>query len=201
MTDQSEIDQAMLIVKFNAACELAKERSRRERAERALVRAGWTCAEGTEEWLRTADPDAETWNALIEAKERAEAEIERLRGAAQGSQDPETAYALAFGDICDELKCDRDLNAVLHAIRSRGPAYSAPQSMNAGNRRDAAERTHFVPIDLKDATLEEALWRATPRLRWYRPRHGNDNDIILQQMYERVTGEHDWRTVETLLED
>ncbi len=58
-----------------------------------------------------------------------------------------------------------------------------------------------MPIDLEDAELEEALWQATPRLRWYRPARGDDNDIVLQQMYERVTGERDWRPVQTILED
>lgn len=58
-----------------------------------------------------------------------------------------------------------------------------------------------MPIDMEAVELEEALWQATPRVRWYRPARGNDGDIILQQMFERMTGERQWRPVQTILED
>ena len=58
-----------------------------------------------------------------------------------------------------------------------------------------------MPIDLEAVDLEEALWQANPRLRWFRPLKGNDNDIVLQQMYERVTGERQWRPVQTIFAD
>lgn len=64
-----------------------------------------------------------------------------------------------------------------------------------------AKGKYQMPIDLEAMELEEAMWQATPRLRWYRPPHGNDNDIVLQQMYERVTGERDWRPIQTILAD
>ena len=48
---------------------------------------------------------------------------------------------------------------------------------------------------------EEWLWKPTPRLRWHRPKGGNDNDIVLEQMYERITGECLWRPVQTILEN
>jgi len=56
-------------------------------------------------------------------------------------------------------------------------------------------------IDVEEAKEEEWKWRPTPRLRWYRPARGNDNDIRLEQMWERMTGECAWRPVETILED
>lgn len=58
-----------------------------------------------------------------------------------------------------------------------------------------------MPIDLEAVDLEEALWQATPRLRRYRPPGGDDTDIVLQQMYERVTGERQWRPIQTVLAD
>lgn len=58
-----------------------------------------------------------------------------------------------------------------------------------------------MPLDLEAVELEEAMWQATPRLRWYRPPRANDHDIELQQMYERVTGERRWRPVQTILAD
>ena len=59
-----------------------------------------------------------------------------------------------------------------------------------------------MPLPDDDATdLEEVLWKATGEVRWYRPPGGTDADIRLEQLYERVTGERDWRPVRTVLED
>ena len=58
-----------------------------------------------------------------------------------------------------------------------------------------------IPLDLEAVRLEDMLWSCTPQLRWYRPKGGNDNEIVLQQLWERVTGERAWRTVQTCLED
>lgn len=58
-----------------------------------------------------------------------------------------------------------------------------------------------MPIDLDAIEIEEAMWMATPRLRWWRPPGGNDCDVVLQQMYERVTGERNWRVIPTVLAD
>lgn len=58
-----------------------------------------------------------------------------------------------------------------------------------------------MPLDLEGAELEGMLWKATGEIRWYRPRGGSDSDIRLEQLWERVTGERDWRPVPTILED
>lgn len=63
------------------------------------------------------------------------------------------------------------------------------------------DRKEYAPIDMDAVKREELLWQPTARLRWYRPKHGSDNDIRLEQMYERVTGECAWRPVQILLED
>lgn len=58
-----------------------------------------------------------------------------------------------------------------------------------------------MPIDLEAARLEEAMWSCTAQLRWHRPKGGNDTDIMLEQLWERVTGERSWRKVPLLMED
>lgn len=50
-----------------------------------------------------------------------------------------------------------------------------------------------VPIDLEAVRLERAMWHATDELRWFCQAV---NDVpVLQQLYERVTGERSWRDV------
>lgn len=49
--------------------------------------------------------------------------------------------------------------------------------------------------------LEAGMWRPTPELRWYRPARGDNNDRVLQQLWQRVTGERTWRAVDVVLED
>jgi len=58
-----------------------------------------------------------------------------------------------------------------------------------------------MAIDMEAFRLEEAMWIATPRLRWFRPKGGGDADLRLEQLYERVTGERQWRPVPTCLAD
>jgi hypothetical protein len=58
-----------------------------------------------------------------------------------------------------------------------------------------------MPIDIEDIKLEELYWSCTSRLRWFRPPGGSDNDLQLQQLWERVTGERAWRIVPTCLAD
>lgn len=58
-----------------------------------------------------------------------------------------------------------------------------------------------MPIDIEGARLEGTLWTATPELRWRRPKGGDDNDLILEQLFERITGERDWRPVQKMFED
>jgi hypothetical protein len=58
-----------------------------------------------------------------------------------------------------------------------------------------------MPIDPEAIRLEEGMWIATPQLRWFRPPRGNDTDLRLEQLYERVTGEREWRLVPTCLAD
>jgi hypothetical protein len=48
---------------------------------------------------------------------------------------------------------------------------------------------------------EQRFWEPTPRLRWYRPPYCDDNDKVLQQMWERVTGEREWREVPYCMAD
>ncbi len=58
-----------------------------------------------------------------------------------------------------------------------------------------------MPFDLDAVELEEMYWRAGGELRWYRPAGGSDDDLQLEQLWERVTGERQWRVVQTILED
>lgn len=45
------------------------------------------------------------------------------------------------------------------------------------------------------------MWEPTMRFRRYRPRGGNDPDIVLQQLFQRITGEREWRDVPLVMED
>lgn len=58
-----------------------------------------------------------------------------------------------------------------------------------------------MPIDMEGANLEDMLWKPTGEMRWYRPIGGTDNDIHLEVLWERATGERAWRPVPTILED
>lgn len=58
-----------------------------------------------------------------------------------------------------------------------------------------------MSIDLEGAELEGLMWKPSGELRFYRPKGGNDMDIRLEQLWERVTGERSWRPVRTILED
>lgn len=58
-----------------------------------------------------------------------------------------------------------------------------------------------MPIDPEGAKIEEAMWQCLPQLRWYRPRGATDDEKLLQQLWERITGERHWRTVPYMLED
>ena len=58
----------------------------------------------------------------------------------------------------------------------------------------------MMPIDIQGAELEAALWRATSELRWFRPYRAFDHEARLEQLWERVTGEREWRPVPTCLE-
>lgn len=58
-----------------------------------------------------------------------------------------------------------------------------------------------MSLDVDAMHLEETQWIATPQMRWYRPPRGMDTDIVLQQLWERVTGERSWRVVETCWAD
>ena len=55
--------------------------------------------------------------------------------------------------------------------------------------------------DMDAIKLEALMWRATGQLRWRRPKHGNDDDKVLEVLWERATGEREWRAVGTFLED
>ena len=59
----------------------------------------------------------------------------------------------------------------------------------------------YPPVDLEACEIEGWMWKPTGELRWFRPKGGNDNDIRLEQLWERVTGERRWRVVQTILED
>ena len=58
-----------------------------------------------------------------------------------------------------------------------------------------------MPIDLEAAEIEQMSWSQTMQLRWYRPQGGNDYDMRLEQLWERITGERQWRPIQTVLED
>lgn len=49
--------------------------------------------------------------------------------------------------------------------------------------------------------IDALRWTPTGQLRKFRPKGGNDNDIRLEQLYESVTGETEWRPVPVVLED
>lgn len=56
-------------------------------------------------------------------------------------------------------------------------------------------------VDMDAVRREEFMWEPTRRLRWHRPKGGSDNDIVLEQLFERMSGECQWRPVQTILED
>jgi hypothetical protein len=61
------------------------------------------------------------------------------------------------------------------------------------------ERQEYPKIDMDALERGSWMWRPAPRLRWYRPKGGSDNDMRLEQMWERISGEQSWRTVQTIL--
>ena len=62
-------------------------------------------------------------------------------------------------------------------------------------------------------TIAWKKWQATEILRWFRPERGTDNDIRLEQQWQRIGTrqpetdppvfeiEHEWRVVPTVLAD
>lgn len=58
-----------------------------------------------------------------------------------------------------------------------------------------------MPINAEAAKIEEALWQCVGQLRWRRPKGHDDSEMVLEQLWERVTGERAWHRVPTLLED
>lgn len=58
-----------------------------------------------------------------------------------------------------------------------------------------------MPLDLEAGELEGMMWKPTGEMRYFRPRGCNDNDIRLEVLWERATGERTWRPVPTILED
>lgn len=59
----------------------------------------------------------------------------------------------------------------------------------------------MASIDMEAVEIESYYWKPTMELRWFRPKGGNDNDRVLHQLWERITGERHWRTVPTCLAD
>ena len=57
------------------------------------------------------------------------------------------------------------------------------------------------PADLEAARIEEMMWRPTGQMRWRRPANAFDTEKILEQLWERHTGERSWREVQTYFED
>ena len=57
------------------------------------------------------------------------------------------------------------------------------------------------PVDLEAMRMEEMMWLPLGGLRWRRPSGASDDEKILEQLYERHTGERVWREVKTYLED
>jgi hypothetical protein len=58
-----------------------------------------------------------------------------------------------------------------------------------------------MPLDLEANDLEQMMWKPTTELRYFRPKGGDDTDIRLEALWERVTGERRWVPVKTVLED
>lgn len=56
-------------------------------------------------------------------------------------------------------------------------------------------------IDVEGGKLEALMWKPTGELRWHRPFRGDDNDCVLEMLWERATGERSWRPVPTIMED
>ncbi len=80
-------------------------------------------------------------------------------------------------------------------------AFTAGWRARADEATQQTPETQRMPIDIEAIRLENIQWNATPQLRWFRPPSGTYTDIVLQQLWERVTGERQWRTVETCLAD
>lgn len=58
-----------------------------------------------------------------------------------------------------------------------------------------------MALDLEGARLEAMMWRPIGELRWRRPRGCDDNDLLLELLWERVSGEREWRAVPVMMED
>jgi len=61
-----------------------------------------------------------------------------------------------------------------------------------------------MPLSREDVLkieMEQRFWQATPQLRWFRPPKGDDCGLQLQQLWERITGEREWRPVPTCFAD
>lgn len=58
-----------------------------------------------------------------------------------------------------------------------------------------------MPLDMGQIEIEAMMWKPTGELRWRRPKGCDDNEKVLEQLFERVTGERRWQTIPTLLDD
>ena len=56
-----------------------------------------------------------------------------------------------------------------------------------------------MPIDMHAVELEAALWKPTGELRWFREATAMDWEARLDQLWERITGERQWRPIPTVL--
>lgn len=54
---------------------------------------------------------------------------------------------------------------------------------------------------MMDFEAEARMWEPTMQLRWYRPPRGDDNDRVLQQLWQRITGEREWRELPYCMAD
>lgn len=55
--------------------------------------------------------------------------------------------------------------------------------------------------DADKAVVDRMRWTPTGRLRKLLPKGGTDADARLEQLYESVTGELEWRPVPTVVEE
>lgn len=62
------------------------------------------------------------------------------------------------------------------------------------------QRDNYPKVDFEAIEQESWMWVCTNQLRWFRPHGGDDNDLRLEQLWERTTGERTWRVVNTMLE-
>jgi hypothetical protein len=53
-----------------------------------------------------------------------------------------------------------------------------------------------MAVDLEGAEIEAMMWKPTGELRWFNDEPGSGAQ--LQQLWERVTGERQWRPVPTV---